>query len=194
MMWDVVGISFLAAFHNPVKAFFRSGPIVRNPTALALIIAWLAAEIVILRTGDSLPINFYFMADIAVVAVIYAKANRRNEYAAMGGQLRRMVTDLTVCDRWIVAIYLLGAWPAYVLQFDPWWKWHLLWALAIAQFMLAGCEALAVHIARRRARTETPIIDRHLVVIPFPVQRRVADAVRKPSSDDLLIAKARGHG
>lgn len=164
----------------------------RNVTALAMVIAWLSVELVYQLTGDSLPLKFSFMADIAVVAVIYAKTN--SDYAAKH-RLLRMVTDLTICDRWIVAIFLLGAWPAYVLQLDPWLKWHLLWALAIAQFILAGGEAVASFLAsRRKARTDTPIIDRHLTVIPFPVQRRVADAVRKPSSDDLLIAKARGHG
>lgn len=162
----------------------------RNVTALAMVIAWLSVELAYQVTGDTL--QYSFMADIAVVAVIYAKTNQR----AMHGrnQLRRLITDLTLCDRWIVAIFLLGVWPAYVIQFDPWWKWHALWALVIAQFVLAGGEALATTIARRKAKPETPIIDRHLVVIPFPVQRRGADAVRKPPTGDLLIAKARGHG
>lgn len=166
----------------------------RNVTALAMVIAWLSVELVYQITGDSLPLQYSFMADIAVVAVIYAKTNGRNEYAAGRNQIRRLLTDLTICDRLIVGIYFALVWPAYVLQFDPYMKWMLLWALAIAQFVLAGGEALATTIARRKARTENPIIDRHMVVIPFPVQRRVADAVRKPPTGVLLIAKARGHG
>lgn len=179
----------------------------RNVTALAMVIAWLSVELVYQITGDSLPLQYSFMADIAVVAVIYAKTNGRNECAAGRTQLRRLITDLTICDRLIVGIYFALVWPAYVLQFDPYTKWMLLWALAIAQFALAGGEALATTIARRKAKPETPIIDRHLVVVPFPaqrsatnLQRRVADAAFEPpvNSDSpsvLLVAyEGKGYG
>lgn len=163
----------------------------RNVTALAMVIAWLSVELVYQATGNSLPLQYSFMADIAVVAVIYAKASR------------------TLWDRWIVGIYVVLVWPAYVLQFDPYTKWMLLWALTIAQFVLAGVEALATTIARRKARPKTPIIDRHLVVVQFPVsrsrsinnlQRRVADAAFEPpvnsdSPSDLLVAyEGKGYG
>lgn len=161
----VVGIGVPAAF--------------RNPTALAMVIAWLSVEIVYQITGDSLPLKFSFMADIAVISLIYAKTIRRcgaKLYSSLGEQMRCMITDLTPWDRWIVAIFLLGAWPGYAVEMNAWLKWHLLWAATIAQFLLAGWEALAGFRAAKRKADPTPIINRHLVVIPFPV--RVADAVR----------------
>lgn len=170
----------------------------RNSTALAMVIAWLSVELVYQLTGDSLPLRFSFMADIAVIVVIYAKMIRRcgaKLYSSLGEQLRCLVTDLTPWDRWIVAIFLLGAWPAYALSFDPWWKWHLLWLATISQFLLAGGEALTCFRAeKRKAVTDTPIIDRHMVVIPFPC--RVADAVRTPlpKSDLLIVEGSRGYG
>lgn len=131
LMYAVVaGIGFLAAF--------------RNATAAALCVAWLVGEIIYIFTGNVLPLSFFFMADVAVVAVIYAKTIKRcgtKLYTSLGEQLRCLVTDLTAYDRWIVAIYLLGAWPLYVLDIHPFYKWHALWALAIIQFLLAGAEA-----------------------------------------------------
>jgi len=68
------------------------------------------------------------------------------------------ITDLTFCDRGILAIFLLGAWPLYVLNVDPWWKWMGLWALVIIQFLLAGAEAAFSfrHDVKPRARSEPP--------------------------------------
>lgn len=176
----------------------------RNLTALAMVIAWLSVELVYQITGDSLPLKYSFMADIAVIAVIYAKTIKRcgaKLYSSLGEQLRCMVTDLTPWDRCIVVIFLLGAWPAYILTFDPWWQWMLLWALAIAQFLLAGGEAVASFLeTRREAKKLPPIIDRHLVIIPFPLQRRDADATFEPPvySDSpgatLVAYEGRGYG
>lgn len=169
----------------------------RNPTAAALVLSWLAAEVSFMLTEDNLPLSIYFMADIAVIAVIYAKTIRAcgaKLYSSLGEQLRCLVTDLTKCDRWIVALFVLGAWPLYVLDIHAFYKWWLLWAIVTLQFLLAGGEALTSFRAeKRKAETDTPIIDRHLVVIPFPC--RAADAVRKEPSGDLLIVKGnRGYG
>lgn len=190
MAWQAIVMYLIVAGVGIPAAF-------RNVTALMMVIAWLSVELVYQLTGDSLPLKYSFMADIAVVAVIYAKSIKRcgpKVYPLFADQLRCLITDLTPWDRGIVAIFLLGAWPIYVLTFDSWWKWMLLWGLCIAQFLLAGGEALASFLAARREKEKsTPIIDRHMVVIPFPV--RVADAVKPaPNLGDMLIAKARGHG
>lgn len=163
-----------------------------------MVIAWLSVELVYQLTGDSLPLKFSFMADVAVMTAIYAKAIHRvgaKTYPTAKDQLRGLVADLTPWDRWIVAIFLLGAWPIYVLTFDSWWKWMLLWGLCIAQFLFAGGEALASFLAARREKEmATPIIDRHLVVVPFPA--RVADAVRiDPAYREIYSSRRlRGHG
>lgn len=169
----------------------------RNPTALALTLSWLVGETAWLITGNSFPLSVYFMADVTVIAVIYAKTIRRcgaKLYSSLGEQVRCLVTDLTVCDRWVVAIFLLGAWPLYVFDLHPFYKWWSLWSLVIAQFLIAGSEVLVCFLAaRREARKPPPIIDRHLVVIPFPT--RVADAVRKPVHREICSSrKLRGHG
>lgn len=168
----------------------------RNLTALGMVIAWLFVELVYQIAGDSLPLRYSFMADIAVISIVYAKTIRRvgaKTYPTLGKQIYCLFVDLTPYDRWIVAIFLLGVWPSYVMEIDPWWKWHLLWALTMAQFLLAGVEALACSRVENRKVTDTPIIDRHMAVIPFPC--RVADAVRTPSPDDLLIVEgSRGYG
>lgn len=131
MSWQAI-LMFAVVAGVGIPAAFR------NVTALAMVIAWLSVELVYQVTGDSLPLQYSFMADIAVVAVIYAKAN--NEIAGRN-QLRRLITDLTVWDRWIVGVYLFLTWPAYVFEINAWLKWHLLWACMIAQFLAAAFEA-----------------------------------------------------
>lgn len=132
----------------------------RNATASALVASWAAGEAVWLVTGNNLPLSTYFMADIAVISVIYAKTIRRvgpKTYPTLGRQLYCLIVDLTPYDRWVVAIFLLGAWPMYVLALHPFYKWWGLWALTIIQFLLAGAEtAFQLHREYRRAAREPP--------------------------------------
>jgi hypothetical protein len=133
----------------------------RNITALAMVIAWLFVELVYQLTGDSLPLKFSFMADVMVITAIFAKMVIKcgpKYYPSARDMLRCFITDLTFSDRGILAIFLLGAWPLYVLNVDPWWKWMGLWALVIIQFLLAGAEAAFSfrHDVKPRARSEPP--------------------------------------
>lgn len=178
----VVGIGIPAAF--------------RNLTALAMVITWLAVESIYQATGNSLPLRYSFMADVTIIGTIYAKTIRRigpKTYRSTRQQLECLITELNSWDRCIIAIFLLGVWPLYVLAIDPWWKWMALWALTIIQYLFAGSEAFACFKAEHKKDTPDPATTRHMVVIPFPA--RVADAVREPlEQSDLLIVKARGHG
>lgn len=154
MSWQALVIYAVVAGVGIPAAF-------RNTTALALVIAWLFVELVYQITGDSLPLKFSFMADVAVIAVIYAKMIKRcgaKLYSSFVEQMRCLVTDLTYWDRAIVAIFLLGMWPLYVLNFHPYYKWWLLWGLAILQFLLAGAEAIQSfrHSVRSRAASDPP--------------------------------------
>lgn len=197
MAWQAIVMYAVVAGAGIPAAF-------RNITALVMVIAWLSVELVYQITGDSLPLKFSFMADISVISVIYAKTIRRcgaKIYSSLGEQLRCLITDLTPGDRGIVIIYIFGCWPAYALVFDPWWKWMLLWALTIVQFLFAGGEFIASFLeARHKIKKSTSIIDRHLVVIPFPLQRRDADATFEPPvcsdspSDTLVAYEGRGYG
>lgn len=126
----------------------------RNPTAALLVASWALGQGTWLLTGDNLPLGVYFIADVTVVAGIYAKTIVRcgaKVYRDLPHQLRCMVTDLTVWDRWIVAIFVGGCWPAYILHLDDWAKWHLLYWLTIAQFFIAGGEAVISWREAKRA-------------------------------------------
>jgi hypothetical protein len=121
----------------------------RNLTAAALVASWLVGEAVWMATGNNLPLSTYFMADIAVITLVYAKTIRRvgaRKYPTLWLQLKCLVLDLTAYDRWVVGLFLLGAWPLYVLSIEPYYKWWLLYLIVILQFMIAGAEA--VHLLR----------------------------------------------
>lgn len=140
-MWAVVGATFLTAVLCGIKARKL------NATAGALVTTWALAQAIWLHTGDNLPLRFYMMADIAVVTAIYAKTIARcgpKTYWSLSHQLRCLITDLTVWDRWILGIYALAVWPAYILEADPYLQWHWLWSAAISQFVLAGTESFTL--------------------------------------------------
>lgn len=119
IMYGVVGLVGLPA------AF-------RNPTAAALTITWLLSEFIRIKWPAGLSLSF--MADITVIAAIFAKAIVR---AGANANFRRF---MPIWDKAILAIFLLGVWPAYVLEIHPYYKWFLLWGLTITQFLLAGAE------------------------------------------------------
>lgn len=133
----------------------------RNSTAFFLAVSWILGETTWLLTGNSLPLSTYFMADVAVISLIYAKTIRRvgsKTYPTLRRQLYCLMIDLTVWDRWIVAIFLAAAWPLYVFNVDPWTKWWSLWFLVILQFLLAGAEAIQSfrHEFKERAASDPP--------------------------------------
>lgn len=146
----------------------------RNLTAAALVASWLVGEGVWMITGNNLPLSTYFMADVTVIAVIFAKMIRRvgaKSYPTLWLQFKCMILDLTVYDRWIAGFFLLGAWPLYVLAIDPYYKWWLLYLIVILQFLLAGAEAI------QSLRSE------------------VTKAASDPPGNGLALAGAyRGHG
>jgi hypothetical protein len=131
----------------------------RNLTALALSLAWMAGEVTWLLTGNNLPLSTYFMADVAVISLIYAKTIKRvgvKKYPTLVKQCYCFLLDLTICDRCVVAIFLLGCWPLYILAVDPYTKWWSLYWLTILQFLLAGAEASSLlhREIRERAKSE----------------------------------------
>lgn len=119
----------------------------RNATAAALVASWLVGELTWLITGNNLPLSTYFMADVAVISVIYAKTIRRvgvKSYPTLRRQIYCLFVDLTPCDRWVVAIFLLGCWPLYVSTIHPFYQWWGLYFATLLQFILAGAEAAFV--------------------------------------------------
>lgn len=131
---------------------------VRNWTAAGLILSWIGAEVIYIATGDNLPLSAFFMADVGVISIIYAKTVRRvgpKFYRSTGHQLRCLVLDLTVCDRWVVGLFVLGAWPVYVLNLHPYYKWWALYLIVVAQLLIAGLEAFRPFRSRVYVRAES---------------------------------------
>lgn len=163
----------------------------RNPTALALSLSWLAGQATYLTTGNNLPLSIYIMADIAVITIIYAKSIRHagvKTYPSAWRHLKGFVTDLTPCDRIVLAIFLLGSWPVYVLDLHPYYRWWTLYWLTIAQFLTAGVEAFAGWYVRN------PPAQTHSNILEFaPAYRRRFGAEHRPSSG-ILLARDEGVG
>ena len=87
-----------------------------------------------------------------------------------------------------MVIFLLGSWPAYVLDIHPYYRWYALWALTIAQFLFAGVEALSSWWRDRNRPSELPPN-----VLQFAAYRRIG-AEHRPSSATLLAKRAGGDG
>jgi hypothetical protein len=127
----------------------------KNWTALALSIGWLVPEFNWMLTGNSFPLYIFVCADISVMAVIFAKAIVRagpKIYPTFWAQLTGF-KDVSVCDWCIVGLFLLGAWPIYVSDLHEYYRfWYLLY-ISVAQFLLAGVEALQIFLRQSRARS-----------------------------------------
>jgi hypothetical protein len=125
----------------------------RNPTAAFLCLSWIVGEVTYLVTGNNLPFSIYLIADVTVVTSIYIKTVQRvgvKTYPTLKNQFYSLVTDLTMWDRLIVALFLLGVWPVYAMNLHPYYTWLLLWGLTIAQFFCAGAEAIHVQSLRHK--------------------------------------------
>lgn len=117
----------------------------RNPTAAAMVVAYTIVAGLFWWADIRLANDKLFLIDIGVITVIYAKTITRcgaKVYDNWRHQLRCLVTDLTPWDRWIVALFVFGAWPVYVSPLSDYRQWWILWALAIGQFLIAGGEAV----------------------------------------------------
>jgi len=126
----------------------------RNWTALALVASWALGQGTWMVTGDNLPLKIYFLADLTVIGVILAKEIVKvgpKEYNGIWHQLRCLIKDLTVQDRWIIAVFVAGCWPLYVISIGAYERWWMLYYITIAQFLLAGWEALSSWRGAKRA-------------------------------------------
>lgn len=180
-------MSFAALFMWAVVAAVGVPSAWKNPTAVALVIAQIAAGWWGYYKDDNLPLEIYPFLDVFVLAVIASKCPRS-------------FLDCSPADRAVALMYVM-MWPLYVAPIDEYYIWWPLWGGTILQFLFASSESLEVFWKERSFRKGVPpIIDRHLVVIPFVLQRRGADAaVEPPASSDspgaLLVAyEGRGYG
>lgn len=115
----------------------------RNLTAFALAAAYLFVQ-GMWAVGVRLDAGILFGADMTVIAVIYGKAALRCpdvEIRSTWEQLKCFHANLTRYDRLIVALFLFGAWPAYVLNVPDLARWWALYAMALAQYVAAAAES-----------------------------------------------------
>lgn len=104
----------------------------RNPTALALVLAFAVSE-------AGLPLNYYAWSDVVVISIAMAKFER------------------SPADWFIIACYPL-AWLSYVFDtpFSHAQWWHLFW-IAVLQFFAVGADTLQAFF-----RARSSIVERHL--------------------------------
>lgn len=152
MSWPAIVMYLVIAFVGLPAAF-------RNPTAFALVVAWLVPEILYHFTQNNLPLKIYFMADIVVIAVIFGKATVREgcrTYPTLREQLHCAFTAITAYDRWVITGFVFAAWPLYVVEIDPRSKWFALFSIVILQFLLAAGEAIMLGDREGRRRMSEP--------------------------------------
>lgn len=167
----------------------------KNPTAAALVIAWLVGRAVYLITGDNLAIEFYAFPDVFVLAMIMAKREYCNgqPYRSLCHQLACVLLERSPADRAVMLLFPV-MWVLYVAPIHDYYRWWALYAATLLQFLFASAESLEIFWRQRAMRKSVPpIIDRHLVAIPF--QRRDAEAVRTtPDYSGAMLIARRGYG
>ena len=124
----------------------------RNPTAAALVGAWVVTKTLYLVTGDGLALEFYIFPDIAVMAIIFMKPRYqpRSRYADDWHRFKCLLLERTPADRVVMLIYPIE-WVLYVTTLPAREVWFALWGLSIIQFLAAGAEPLAQYLRRRGA-------------------------------------------
>lgn len=129
-----------------------------NPTAAALVISWIASEVVFVLTGNNLPVQFYLYPDLFVIAVIVAKPEWCNlrPYTGVWHQLKCILLERSLTDRIILSSFPV-MWCIYVADIPAYSKWWMLYGLAIFQFLAASAESIEKY--RRTSKPpETPSV------------------------------------
>jgi len=119
----------------------------RNPTALALLLAFAASE-------AGLPIELYTFPDILTGALIFMKPRYRPcpDYWDLSTweMLKCLLGERTPADR-IILLTLPVAWYFYIADIHPYYQYWWLYWIAVVQFAAAGLEPILPFILRRFA-------------------------------------------
>ena len=136
----MLAVVLLVGVPSAVRISPRERPRVTllNPTAAALVIAWLVPEWWWLRSGDSLPVHLYFYTDLFVMFVLCAKA---------------WVRRATAWDIAIMAIFPVMWLYYFDGQIGAAHKWYALFLLTLAQFLAAGADPFFAWLEPRAANT-----------------------------------------
>lgn len=122
----------------------------RNPTALALLLAFVASE-------RGLPLDYYVYPDILTLTVIFCKPEYAPcaDYGTVWHQLKCVITERSPSDR-IVMLSLPAAWFFYVAPVDPNLQWWSLYGLAMIQFAAVIIDHVPDLFSRRRNADAVP--------------------------------------
>lgn len=130
-----------------------------NVTCWALALAYFVVEAWVWIASPSFPawpvppgmnvmeVGDYFMIDVVTVLLITCKTialqpRGDDRYHSGMEHLRLFLSSPTFCDRLILGVFVFAVWPGYVIHFTSFNQWHMLWGAAMAQFIIAGGEAL----------------------------------------------------
>jgi hypothetical protein len=133
----------------------------RNRTALALVLSWLVQYLALLLSGEFLPPMGGVILDYFVLITILTKPEVRDcsPYPTLAHQFWALVCERSWNDSAVAVIFPL-MWLSHLLL-DDYHSWWARWWLALAQFLVAGVEAIGPLLrhaisARRRDRQEPP--------------------------------------
>lgn len=118
-----------------------------NRTAFALTAAWALSDWWAFRTGVNMPFAMYRLTDMVVMTAILCKPPHFPPMSWVQ-KLPAILASRTLSDQIILAIYV-AAWVTYDAPISEWSRYWILWGLAIAQFIAAGCEAAHAFYATR---------------------------------------------
>lgn len=154
-------LSLLGPVWNLTLGHFLRAPMLPwNATSAALGFSFFAG-LILYRLDPSQTmsemLDEMFMLDIAVIGLVFCKAIARCPEAegdSFREHLRCFVTAPTICDRAVLAIFPLLMWPGYVLGISEYHRWWLLAWAGLAQFLIAGHEAVSDWLSAKRSSDE----------------------------------------
>lgn len=138
-----------------VVVFIGLPAMLKNWTAAALVLCYCFMQGSYYGIGIVYPPIVGVLADLTVIALIYAKQPAHDLWPYRGRKywLAAWWLERSFWDRVILALFPVG-WIFYAFARDPWWP--LYW-VSLAQLLAAGYEALeAFHTTRTAKRALTP--------------------------------------
>jgi hypothetical protein len=130
----------------------------KNFTAFGLLLVYAGVQSTYYLTGASPPMVVQWLCDITVLAMIYMKPPSYDcfPYRSVWHLLCAVWLERSWCDRVIIACFVAGLWPAYLLL-DPtsatYW-WTLYW-LSLTQYLVAAYAALFNWRSAKASSSET---------------------------------------
>ena len=148
-------------FMTLVVVFLAFPAAFRNRTAGALVGSWCVQELTWLLSGQFIPQMGGVILDYFILVVVFTKPEVRDcsPYRTIWHQFLAFACERSWNDVVVIAIFPL-MWLSHI-ALDDYYGWWARWWLALAQFLVAGAEALGplLHrgiVAFRQRSSEPP--------------------------------------